>query len=135
VIKLGRKRTGILALKSPVADPSRLVLSFEDGSVAVFSLLQRRIEFTTSAAHSETVFDCRYKPSSPDVLATASYDGTVKVWDTRTMTCTADLKGQEGTRACTSSSHAHTLHRTLSARSPSTVGNDRELCHCASERQ
>ena len=34
----------------------------------------------------ETIFDCKFKPESPDLLATASFDGTIKVWDVNTMT-------------------------------------------------
>ena len=33
----------------------------------------------------ETIFDCKFKPESPDLLATASFDGTIKVWDVNTM--------------------------------------------------
>lgn len=36
--------------------------------------------------HIETIFDCKFKPESPDLLATASFDGTIKVWDVNTMT-------------------------------------------------
>lgn len=35
--------------------------------------------------HVETIFDCKFKPESPDLLATASFDGTIKVWDVNTM--------------------------------------------------
>jgi hypothetical protein len=37
------------------------------------------MEFSTQPAHSETIFDCRFKPSSPNILATSSYDSTIKV--------------------------------------------------------
>ncbi len=104
LIKVGRKRTGMMGIKAISGPPdqptlgtaAKFILSFEDGSVGVFNLERRRLEFTSQPAHSETIFDCRFKPSSPDTLATASYDGTVKIWDTRNMKCVLDLKGQEG---------------------------------------
>ena len=37
--------------------------------------------------HIETIFDCKFKPEKADLLATASFDGTIKVWDINTMTC------------------------------------------------
>lgn len=41
---------------------------------------------TNFQGHIETIFDCKFKPESPDLLATASFDGTIKVWDVNTMT-------------------------------------------------
>ena len=35
--------------------------------------------------HLETIFDCKFCPSNPNHLATASFDGTIKVWDIMTM--------------------------------------------------
>ena len=35
--------------------------------------------------HLETIFDCKFSPSNPNHLATASFDGTIKVWDIMTM--------------------------------------------------
>jgi len=31
--------------------------------------------------HIETIFDCQFHPDDPDVLATGSFDGTIKIWD------------------------------------------------------
>lgn len=41
--------------------------------------------FDNFQGHVETIFDCKFKPESPDLLATASFDGTIKVWDVNTM--------------------------------------------------
>ena len=35
--------------------------------------------------HIETIFDCHLKPDNLDLLATASFDGTIKVWDVNTL--------------------------------------------------
>ena len=34
----------------------------------------------------ETIFSCEFHPENPDLLATASFDGTVKVWNITNMT-------------------------------------------------
>jgi len=31
--------------------------------------------------HIETIFDCQFHPDDPDLLATGSFDGTIKIWD------------------------------------------------------
>ena len=33
----------------------------------------------------ETIFDCKFKPDDSELLATASFDGTIKVWDINTL--------------------------------------------------
>ena len=42
--------------------------------------------------HIETIFDCRFCPDNADLLATASFDGTVKVWDVTNMEVVSKLK-------------------------------------------
>lgn len=44
----------------------------------------------------ETIFDCKFKPNDPNLLATASFDGTVKVWDVDTLTAVYTSPGNEG---------------------------------------
>ncbi|EDL35647.1 WD repeat domain 17, isoform CRA_c [Mus musculus] len=46
--------------------------------------------------HVETIFDCKFKPDDPNVLATASFDGTIKVWDINTLTAVYTSPGNEG---------------------------------------
>ena len=36
--------------------------------------------------HIETIFDCKFKPDDPYMLATSSFDGTIKVWNIETLT-------------------------------------------------
>jgi hypothetical protein len=67
-----------------------------NSSVGVWDNSRRSLVFATEPAHSETIFDCRHerlravderanespcrlKPSQQHTLATASYDGSVKV--------------------------------------------------------
>jgi len=57
----------------------------------VANISRRSIEFSTEAGHSETIFDMEYFPGSSksedgrELLASCSYDGTVRVWDSNTM--------------------------------------------------
>ena len=36
--------------------------------------------------HIETIFDCKFKPDDCDMLATGSFDGTIKIWNINTLT-------------------------------------------------
>ena len=47
--------------------------------MGVFNVVTRQMKFQGLPGHSETIFDVRYKPDSPETLATASFDGAVKV--------------------------------------------------------
>jgi len=49
-----------------------------------------------SQGHVETIFDCKFKPDDPNILATASFDGTIKVWDINTLTAVYTSPGNEG---------------------------------------
>ena len=46
--------------------------------------------------HAETIFDCKFKPDDSNLLATASFDGTIKIWDTNTLTAVSTSPGNEG---------------------------------------
>ena len=46
------------------------VCSFQDGSVGVYDLRKRSWDFLTEEAHTETIFDCVFKPDNRDHLAT-----------------------------------------------------------------
>lgn len=35
--------------------------------------------------HTETIFDCSFKPEDSDLLATGSFDGSIKIWRVDTM--------------------------------------------------
>lgn len=78
------------------------VCSFNDGSCGVYDLRKKSWDFLTEQAHTETIFDCVFKPDNPDHLATVSYDGFVKLWDLSTMTCIGTAGGTEGVLYCAS---------------------------------
>ena len=64
----------------------KVLLAMKSGAVAVYDIVKRSIEFTTEAGHSETIFETEFCKSNCNYLASCSYDGTVRIWDTKTMT-------------------------------------------------
>lgn len=76
--------------------PARILCTFMDGGVGLYDLGKRKWSFLRDMGHIETIFDCKFKPESPDLLATASFDGTIKVWDVNTMTAVHSSPGNEG---------------------------------------
>ncbi|CAG9324590.1 unnamed protein product [Blepharisma stoltei] len=66
-------------------DRASLICSFKSGSVGVFSIVRKKLEFQTESGHAETIFDVRINPQDKNLLATGSYDGSIKIWDMRTM--------------------------------------------------
>ena len=53
--------------------------------MGVYNIETWKLEFSTEAGHAETIFDLRFKPGDKNQLATCSYDGTIRLWDVRTM--------------------------------------------------
>lgn len=80
--KLGT--TGIRCLQGFPGKPNLYLAGFKDGALAIYDLKKRRTLWSTEAGHSETVFDTKFKPNNPNLLATGSFDGYVKIWDTTT---------------------------------------------------
>eukprot|EP00605_Chrysophyceae_sp_TOSAG23-4_P000471 GSChrysophyteH1.ASY1.ANO1.530.1 assembled CDS len=58
------------------------VCAHVDGTISVFHLERKTLDFTTGYGHTETIFDCKISPLSPDSFLTGSYDGSVKMWKT-----------------------------------------------------
>lgn len=79
------------------SDDVKLAQSFTDGAVGVYNMKQQKLEFRTTPGHTETIFDCEYSKHNPDLFATCSYDGNVKIWDTKTLTCVQNLYSKENT--------------------------------------
>ncbi|KAJ3583786.1 hypothetical protein NHX12_015573 [Muraenolepis orangiensis] len=76
--------------------PGRAVCCFMDGGVGLYDMGAKKWDFLRDLGHVETIFDCKFKPDDPDLLATASFDGTIKVWDTNTLTAVYTSPGNEG---------------------------------------
>lgn len=54
----------------PIQEYSNLVLiACTNGSIALFNIEKKKIEFQTEPGHSETIFDLLFKPTDKNVLA------------------------------------------------------------------
>jgi WD repeat-containing protein 17 len=86
----------------PIEAHSNLVLiACTNGSIALFNIEKKKIEFQTEPGHSETIFDLKFKPNDKNILASCSYDGSIKLWDAPSMKMlltitTTQIKGKIG---------------------------------------
>ena len=71
----------------------RLLVSGNDGSVVVYHIDKKYIEYETQAGHTETIFDACLSPLSADIVATCSYDSTIKVWNLQNLNLNKSLIG------------------------------------------
>lgn len=76
--------------------PAHVVCTFRDGGVGLYDLQKRKWKFLKDQGHIETIFDCRFKPDDPRMLATASFDGTIKIWSINDLTAVKTSVGNEG---------------------------------------
>ncbi|KAG1660088.1 hypothetical protein FOA52_011154 [Chlamydomonas sp. UWO 241] len=73
---------------------NRLLLSAEDGGVLVYDMDQSHVCWRTDGGHTETIFDCKFSPQDPNLLATCSFDKTVRIYDLRTLQCVKIISGK-----------------------------------------
>lgn len=78
----------------------RSVAASLDGTVTVYNWQRSQLEFTTSAGHTETIFDCKFSPKSPNIFCTASYDGLLKIWRLSDMRLEKTLVGSNDIIYC-----------------------------------
>ena len=79
-----------------VPGTSTVLCSFMDGTVAVYSVRRRQVEWSTEPGHTETIFDCAFSTADPNLLATASYDSSIRMWDIRDRTAVVTIGGMSG---------------------------------------
>lgn len=66
-------------------DGARLACGSVDKNISIFSLDRDRLnKESTLKGHADSVDQLSWHPSNPDLLATASLDKTVRLWDART---------------------------------------------------
>lgn len=71
------------------------LISFEDKSIGVYDMLSKTLLFKTEPNHSETIFDAQINYKIPNIIATSSYDGSIKIWDLHTMECKSTIEISE----------------------------------------
>lgn len=82
-------------------DSNSVLITGTDGSVVVFDVENRQVAWDANAGHTDTVFGARFSNTDPDVLATASFDATVRLWSISELTCKAVMTGaEEGLYSC-----------------------------------
>ncbi len=57
------------------------LVTFGDGGVCAYDLDRQAVVWRQEGGHTETVFDCRFCTTDPNLLATASFDSSVRVGD------------------------------------------------------
>ena len=92
-----KNRSGSFSsLGSYLIPPAKVVCAFIDGGVGLYNLQFKKWEFFRDQGHIETIFDCKFKSNDPKVLATASFDGTIKIWSAIDLTPISTSSGNEG---------------------------------------
>jgi WD40 repeat protein len=91
-IKVGESGIATIYIAS---GSKRAICACLDGSIVVYHIEKRQIEYKTAASHTETIFDTCFSPHSCDVVATASYDQTVKLWSVSDLSLTKTLYGAD----------------------------------------
>mmetsp|Transcript_40650 Transcript_40650/g.127192 ORF Transcript_40650/g.127192 Transcript_40650/m.127192 type:complete len:1430 (-) Transcript_40650:52-4341(-) len=81
-VRLGS--SGVVSMLT-VPQRQRCIATFLDGSMVVYHMLKKQFEFSTGPGHTETIFGAQMNPRDSTVLATASYDSCVKLWNTTTL--------------------------------------------------
>ncbi|XP_071125109.1 WD repeat-containing protein 17-like [Mytilus edulis] len=76
--------------------PAQILCTFHDGGVGLYDLGLKKWKFLREEGHIETIFECIFCPDDVDLLATASFDGTVKVWNVTNMEAVKTSPGNEG---------------------------------------
>ncbi|XP_034490880.1 coronin-7 isoform X2 [Drosophila innubila] len=80
-------------------DAQRLAVACDDGIVKLWRIEEGGLSEPTNTpqgeltAHLDKIYFIRFHPLAADVLLTASYDMTIKLWDLRTMTEKCALSG------------------------------------------
>ena len=62
----------------------KLLATFSDGGTGLYDFSKKDWDFYKEQGHLETIFDCKFSNHNSDVVATASFDGTVKLWSIST---------------------------------------------------
>ena len=79
----------------------RVAAAFRSGEVAVFDAKQRRRLWTKGPGHTETVFACVFNPVDANQVVSCSFDGTVRLWNARSLECVKTFHAADAPRPST----------------------------------
>ncbi|OWZ24307.1 hypothetical protein PHMEG_000669 [Phytophthora megakarya] len=77
------------------ANGVQLASGSDDRSVRIWDLRQQKCSYMVPA-HSNLVSDIRFSPGSGELLLSASYDSSIKLWRTRDWSLLTTLRGHDG---------------------------------------
>jgi len=84
--KIGIKGTNHMTyLDSSANLGPRVLFALKNGAMGVYNLKRQTTEFQTETGHFETIFSVKYSCANKDLLASCSYDGTVRIWNSNDM--------------------------------------------------
>ncbi|GBF87625.1 hypothetical protein Rsub_00336 [Raphidocelis subcapitata] len=86
-IKLGAQQAPARGVTFVPGGGPRALVALVDGGVVAVDVARREVLWRRPAGHTETVFAAAFAPHDPDILATASFDGTVRLWNVATLEC------------------------------------------------
>lgn len=61
----------------------------------LYDVERARAQWQTQGGHTETIFGCQFHPDNPNLLATCSYDSTVRLWDVTTQQSVQSFVGAQ----------------------------------------
>lgn len=62
----------------------KILASFSDGGNGLYDFAKKDWDFYKESGHLETIFDCKFSNNNNDLITTASFDGTIKLWSVST---------------------------------------------------
>lgn len=83
MVKVGN--SGINNIKEFKGNSDIYLIAFKNGSVCIFNIAKKKAIFTTEAGHCETIFDMKFNPADKSMLATCSFDGSIRIWNSSSM--------------------------------------------------
>jgi WD40 repeat protein len=69
----------------------RLMCASIEGQISVYHVGNRQTEFSLPTSHTETIFDCIFSRNNPNIFASSSYDGCVKIWNAQNLSLLKSL--------------------------------------------
>lgn len=78
--------TQVIGIRSVACiDQHRVVVGLTDGAVKVYDVAQQRLDCDVVTGHTDAMLSCRLSKHDCDQAATSGVDGTIRVWNLRTL--------------------------------------------------
>lgn len=77
--------TSVGILSVGCIDKDRVALTLTNGMVKVYHMASRETQYSTEPGHTDALLTARVARHDRDLVASAGVDGTIRLWNTRTM--------------------------------------------------